>query len=98
MVELGAQRAIFSIIIVPSPHLVRHGTVGLVTWTTFYIYGSQKLYVTKAHMNMILFWGRNVAFWRLPHVLYTSNFRLMKMPKKRPKSLLLLKTSYASLM
>ena len=43
--------------------------VGLVTRTTFLIDGSQKLYVTKVHKNMVLLRGRNVTFLDLPRIL-----------------------------
>ena len=44
-------------------------TVELVTQTTFFIYGSQKLYVTKVHKNMVLLRGRDVTFLDLPWIL-----------------------------
>ena len=44
-------------------------TVELVTRATFFIYGSQKLYVTKVHKNMVLLRGRDVTFLDLPRVL-----------------------------
>ena len=42
-------------------------TVELVTRATFFIYGSQKLYVTN-----VLLRGRDVSFLDIPRVLYTS--------------------------
>ena len=41
-------------------------SLGLVTRTTFFIYGSKKLYVTKILHNMVLLGARVVAFTDLP--------------------------------
>ena len=59
-------------------------TVGLVTRTTFFIYGSKKLYVTKVHPNMVLLEGRDVAFPALPRILPPPNlsfFEILNLSK-----------------